>query len=78
MFGVQKYFNMLVNTKWYFPEHQQKDLEDLLYVDFDKKEDYFVLKKIRYTVMDILLALEDMDIEIKKNGDEVKLKILKV
>ena len=78
MFGVQKYFNMLIDTKWYFDKNQKNDIEDLLYVDFKEKDDYFVLERIRYTVMDILLALEDMDIEVKKVGDEIRLTILKI
>lgn len=78
MFGAQKYFNMLIETKWYFPKNQQKDIEDLLYVDFEKKKDYFQLKRIRYTVMDILLALEDIDFEMVKNDKEVKINILKI
>ena len=78
MFGVQKYFNMLVDTKWYFPDEKKQEIEDMLYVDFEKKEDYYVLKQIRYTVMDILLAMEDIDFELQKNDDGVKIKILKI
>ena len=78
MFGVQKYFNMLVDSKWYFDENEKTDIEDLLYVDFKKEQDYFKLKKIRYTVMDILLAIEDMYLQITKNNNEIKIKILKI
>ena len=78
MFGVQKYFNMLVNSKWYFDESKKNDIEDLLYVDFKKVDDHFVLERIRYTVMDILLAIEEMDVVIKKVGQEIQIKIINI
>lgn len=78
MFGLQKYFGMLLNTKWYFHEGLRSHLEDLLFVEFEPQVGYFTIKKIHYTMIDVLLALEEMDFELKKINDEVKIKILNI
>lgn len=78
MFGLQKYLTQIYDIKWYFNIKDKDDLEDLMYVDFETCDGYFLIKKIRYTYIDILLALEDMKFELKKNDDGIKIKILKI
>ena len=78
MFGLQKYLDKLYEIKWYFKKTEWGDLESLLFVEFDVEDDHYVIRKIKYTYVDILLALEDMDFTFKKENNEYKLIILKI
>ena len=78
MFGLQKYLNKLYEIKWYFKKSDWSDLESLLFVEFQPKEDYYVITNVKYTYVDILLALEDMDFTLKKEKNEYKIMILKI
>ena len=78
LFGLNKYLDKLYLIKWIMNEEQSKKLENLMFVKFIKENDYFLIKDIHYTYVDILLALEGLDFEIIKKNDEVKLKILKI
>ena len=78
MFGLQKYLDKLYEIKWYFKKTEWGDLESLLFVEFDTQDDYYKIRKIKYTYVDILLALEDMDFTFKKENNEYKIIILKI
>ena len=78
MFGLQKYLNKLYEIKWFFKKSDCGDLESLLFVEFEPKDDHYVIRNIKYTYVDILLALEDMDFTLKKENNEYKIIILKI
>ena len=77
MFGFHKYLDKLYDVQWIFDEQHKNDLEDLMFVEFEPIQDNkFCVKKIRYTYVDLLLGLEELDFEIKKTQDTITLKIL--
>lgn len=76
MFGFQKYLDKLHNLKWQFESSEMSKLEELLYVKFEQQNDYFLIKEIYYSYVDILLGLEQVDFVMSKKGDEVKITIL--
>ena len=78
MLQLHSYLDKINEIKWYFNHLDRGDLESLLFVEFERIDDYYVIKKVQYTYIDILLALEDMDFEIIKTNKEIKLKILKI
>ena len=78
MFGLNAYLDKLYEIKWFVEKQDVGDLEKLLYVDFEEVDDYYVIKNIKYTFVDILLALEEMDFTLKKEGDDYKIIILKI
>ena len=83
MFGFQKYLDKLFQIKWYFDEKKLHDIEQICYVKFkqantDGKDPYFLLDKILYTYVDILLGLEDMEFTFSKQNDDYILKIIKI
>lgn len=78
MFGLQKYLEVVNEIQWFFDKNQWGDLESLLFVEFEKENDHYKIKKIKYTYVDILLGLEDMDFTFKKENGKYKLIILKI
>ena len=78
MLQLHSYINKIYNIQWYFNSSQKKDLERLLFVKFEKQNDYYLIKTIEYTYIDILCALREMDFELSKINDVLKLKILKM
>ena len=78
MFGLQKYINKMLEVKWYFPDKLKNELEQIVYAEFIKQEDHYILKNILYSFVDILLALEDMDFELIKNKDDIEIRISKL
>lgn len=76
MLGFQKYLNKLYDVHWIFDEQHKKDLEDLMFVEFEQKDGYFCVKKFKYTYVDLLLGLEELDFKIKKTQDTITLKII--
>ena len=78
MFGLQKYLDKLYEIQWFFDKSQWGDLESLLFVEFEPKNDYYTIKTVKYTYVDILLGLEDMEFTFKKEHNECKLIILKI
>ena len=78
MFGLQKYVNKLLEVKWYFPAHIKDELEKIVYAEFSKEDNHYVLKNILYSFVDILLALEGLDFDLVKKGDDVEIRILKI
>ena len=78
MFGLQKYINKMLEVKWYFPDKLKNELEQIVYAEFSKQEDHYILKNIMYSFVDILLALEDMDFELVKNDKDIEIRISKI
>ena len=78
MFGLNAYIDKIYDIKWYVKNHDIGDLEKLLYIDFEAVDDYYLIKNIRYTFVDILLGLEEVDFTFKKEGEDYKLIILKI
>ena len=78
MFGLQKYVNKMLEVKWYFPDKLKDELEKIVYAEFTKQEDHYILKNILYSFVDILLALEDLEFELIKKGNDVEIHILKI
>ena len=78
MFGLQKYLTNLYSIEWYFPHDKLVELEEDLFVDFERCDGFFKIKYVRYSYVDILTGLEDKDFELKKIGDTIKIKILKI
>jgi hypothetical protein len=47
------------------------DLQSLLFCEFEKlNNDYYKIKKISYTYIDLLLGLEELDFTFYKKNDE--------
>ena len=78
MLQLHSYLDRINEIKWYFNDMYRRDLESLLFVEFERIENYYVIKKVKYTYIDILLALEEMDFEIIKTNKEIRLKILNI
>ena len=77
MFALNKYLEKLYEVKWKFSADKQKNLEDLLFVEFEQKDDgYFVINKIIYTAIDILVGLEDLDLVISKVKNNITLELI--
>ena len=76
MFALNNYLDKLYKVKWKFNKDMKNDLEDLLFVTFKTDGDYFTLDTIKYTVVDLLLGLEELDFKLTKNESEMILQIL--
>ena len=76
MFGLQKYLDKIFKIKWIFDSSQKNDIESSLYAKFKKNNDHFLIQKIHYSYVDVLLGLEHMNFEIIKNGDGMSIKIM--
>ena len=64
MLNLQAYLSKAFEVQWYFNENDLNDLESLLFVRFERKNDYYVINKLQYTYLDLLLGLEDMEFEM--------------
>lgn len=73
MFQLQKYAELLFQVHWYFDESQLSDIENLLFVSFEKENDHYKLKKILYSYVDVLLGMEELNFKLIKNKDENKI-----
>lgn len=78
MFALNAYLDKVYDIRWFIKCHELGDLENLLHVDFEAVDDYYVIKTIRYTVIDILLALETIDFTLKKENGQCELIIRKI
>ena len=78
MFGLQKYIYLIDKIKWYFPSQLKDELEQILYVDFGFDKTHYYIQKVKFSYVDILLGLEDLDFELTKSGEDVMIKILKI
>ena len=76
MFGLNKYIDKLYDIEWSFNEKDKSDFESLLFVEFETigKKTYKI-KTVKYTYVDVLLGLEELDFEFKKNGEHFKIVI---
>ena len=78
MFALNAYLDKVYDIIWQFPPHFKSDLEQTLYVEFEHQQhNQYKIKQIRYTVVDILLGLEDIDFTLNKTPNGVIIKILK-
>ena len=75
MFALNKYLEKLYQVKWKFDTDMKDDLEDLLFVTFKTDGEYFKLDEIKYTVVDLLVGLEELDFELCKIDTEIVLQI---
>ena len=78
MLQLHSYINKIHKIQWYFNDKDKRDLESLLFVKFEKENDYYKIKTIEYTYIDILLGIEEMEFEFSKQNNEIKLRILKI
>ena len=78
MLQLYSHIHKVHKIQWYFNDSDLNDLESLLYVKFEKLNDYYVIKSVDFTYLDILCALEDLNFELTKIKDVMKLKILKM
>ena len=77
MFGLNKYVEKIYSIQWKFSPKKQKDLEELLFVEFEQNENgYFVIKNILYSYIDILCNLEELSFIFTKYQDSVYLEII--
>ena len=77
MFALNAYLDKVYDVIWQFPPHYKDDLEKTLYVEFEHQQhNQYKIKKIRYTVVDILLGLEEMKLTIDKTSDNIIIKII--
>ena len=70
MFGITTHLEKIYKIKWKFDEKFVESLEKDLYVEFEKRDDYFQIKKVLYSYIDILLGLEDINFTFTKKDDE--------
>jgi hypothetical protein len=71
MFGLTAYLDKLYEIKWFFNDEMLNDLQSLLFCEFEKlNNDYYKIKKISYTYIDLLLGLEELDFTFYKKNDE--------
>ena len=77
MFALNKYAEKIYEIKWKFNVDIQKDYEDLLFVEFEQKENgYFYIKNVMYTFVDILVGLETLDFVVSKVKNDIILEII--
>lgn len=76
MFALNSYLDKLYQVKWKFDDDMKEDLEDLLYVSFEKIDPYYKLESIRYTVVDLLLGLQTLNFNLTKNSNGIVIEIL--
>ena len=78
MLGIVKYLPKIYEIKWIFDDKDLSDLQQLLYVQFKKENEHYLIETIQYTYVDILLGLEDVDFKLTKTVDGITLKIMKI
>ena len=78
MLGFNKYLNKLYELKWEFNEDDKNILEEILLVEFDKKNNIYIIKNVIYTYIDILLGLEELDFTLTKSGEDCVIKIIDI
>ena len=77
MFGLNKYVDKLYTLEWKFKQSEKKDLEDLLFVEFESvDENTHKIKTIKYTYVDVLLGLEELNFKFEKLNDRYCIKII--
>ena len=74
MFGLSPYIDKIFEIEWLFPTKDKKDLESLLFVEFDTiGNNKHKIKTVKYTYVDVLLGLEELDFQLIKNKDNYKI-----
>ena len=74
MFGLSPYIDKIFEIEWQFPAKDKKDLESLLFVEFEETpQKTFKIINVKYTYVDILLGLEELDFQFIKNKDNYKI-----
>ena len=75
MFQLSKYANKIFEIKWSFDKSAKEDLEALLFVEFKRETNYYVISDVKYTYFDVLIGLEELNFTLEKNNDELIIKI---
>ena len=76
MFGLNKYIDKMYEIEWEFKQSEKQDLEALLFVEFEPTLDKtFKIKTIKYTYVDVLIGLEELDFKFTKNNDKYTIQI---
>lgn len=78
MLGLHKYLTKIYDIKWLIPDKDVESLGQLLYVTFRKENSFYLIENIHYTYVDILLGLEGVDFKMLKEGDDLKIRIIKI
>ena len=71
MFGLNKYIDKLYDIEWSFNEKDKSDFESLLFIEFETigKKTYKI-KTVKYTYVDVLLGLEELNFKLEKTNDK--------
>ena len=75
MFQLSKYANKIFEIKWSFDKSAKEDLEALLFVEFKRDTNYYVISDVKYTYFDVLIGLEELNFTLEKNNDDLTIKI---
>lgn len=76
MFGLSPYIDKIFEIEWSFPTKDKKDLESLLFVEFDTiGNNKHKIKTVKYTYVDILLGLEELNFTFEKLNDKYRIVI---
>ena len=78
MFSFHTSLNKIYEIKWKITKSQSDILASKLYVEFKPENDYYIIDKILYTYVDILVGLFDIDFELIKQNGEITLNIIKM
>ena len=78
MFGITAYLNKVKDIEWIIKEEEVEELGDTLCVEFERKGKYYVVSKINYSAMDVLVGLEHVDLSMAKTGNRIVIKVLKL
>lgn len=72
------FLNKLYEIKWKITQSQADILASKFYVEFKQENDYYMIDKILYTFVDILIGLFDIDFELIQQNGEMTVNILKM
>ena len=76
MFGLSPYIDKIFEIEWLFPTKDKKDLESLLFVEFETiGNNKHKIKTVKYTYVDILLGLEELNFTFEKLNDKYRIVI---
>ena len=78
MLSLTNYVSRLGDIKWFMKDHDVPIVEEMFHVKFRRYNQHFLIERIEYSPFDILTAMERMNFEIRKNEEDLKIKILKI